>query len=140
MKVLTVLVMALGLLVAGCGLLDSLMGVQHNPDGSVTVQPGGGVVGGVGKVAGGIPGWPGLVGTGLGLLATLYQSIRVRNYKQGFQAVVTGVDTALAQGTKTQVTKDELYAALKAQVEEYATNPQKITDLIAAVKAVERSG
>jgi hypothetical protein len=112
----------LAISLSGCALLDHAFGVTPpSPDNPGSADPGGGIVGGVGRLAGSIPGWGWLVSLILSSSANLYQNIRMRNYRAAAKAVIRGVDVALDHGTSETATKGDIYSAV---TEERASMPQ----------------
>lgn len=130
----------LGFLVAisGCSVIDSLTGVYHNDDGTISIDPKGGIVGKASSTANGFPGWVGLAGTLLGLAGTAYQRVRSKRYAEGLRSVVQGIDLALEKGTKIAVSKEELYHALQKKLSEVCQNPELVRELITKAKSDSR--
>lgn len=133
-----VLVLVAMLFLSGCAAFDAAAGVRVGPGGA-TADPGGGIIGGIAGVASSLPGWLGLAGTLLGFAGTAYQKSRTKQYAQGLQAVVTGMDRALNSGELAQVSKNDLYAALDQAKKEIMSNPEALTKFVAIIKAGARA-
>lgn len=73
----------------------------------------------------------------LGLI-NVAQAVRARKYKQGFEALVAGVDDAVESGAKPALSKDELYQALKDAIAEKVSDPKALESIIAKLKAARR--
>lgn len=84
----------------------------------------------------------GPVGAGISALLGLInvaQAVRARKYKQGLEAAVVGVDRALEAGKQPSVSKDALYSALAAALNEKCGDPDFIRQIIAKAKDSERN-
>lgn len=128
----------LAILLAGCTMLDSLAGVTRNADGTVVVDPGGGLAGTAARALESMPGWLGFAGAGLTAGIALYQKARRKTAEQGMTSIVTGLDAALGHGERTDVAKADLYAAIQAATNAKADSPEAVAAMIARIKAQAR--
>lgn len=81
----------------------------------------------------------GAAAAGLLGLINVAQAVRARKYKQGFDALVSGIDDAVESGAKPSLSKEELYHALKDAIAEKVSDPKALESLVAKLKAQRRA-
>jgi len=131
MKILAALLLGFSLMLTSCAMLDKAVGTYEKPG------PVENFVDGVGGLATGTPLAP--ITAGLSLLINLYQAVRGKKYRQAAEGVVLGIDIALEAGSKADVSKAELYDAIRGAIKEVADDASAVERIIAAIKAKERA-